>query len=166
MRLLFLAVVIAIILDGACFAGDSPRTVQAVRVNVPPTLDGFLSDPVWKMAQPATDFIQRDPDEGAPASEQTEVRILFDDEALYFGAMLYDSEPDQIVARLSRRDNVIETDRLAIFIDAFHDHQNGHEFTFNAAGGKIDILLYDDANKEDKSWDAVWDVRSQILSNG
>ena len=147
-------------------AGDSPRKVQAVRITVSPQIDGFVNDEVWKLAQPATDFIQRDPDEGKYASEQTEIRVLYDDEALYFGAMMYDSQPDQIVERLSRRDNVIETDRVAIFIDSFHDHQNGYEFTFNAGGGKIDILLYDDANKEDKSWDAVWDVHTQILPNG
>ncbi len=147
-------------------AGDSPRTIRAVRISTPPNMDGLLNEEVWTFAQPATDFIQRDPDEGKPASEQTEIRVLYDDEALYFGAMMYDSQPDQIVARRSRRDNVIETDRVAIFIDSFHDHQNGYEFTVNAAGGKIDILLYDDANKEDKSWDAVWDVHTQILPNG
>jgi hypothetical protein len=75
-----------------------------------------------------------------PASERTEIRVLYDDEALYFGAMMYDSEPDRIVARLSRRDNVIETDRASIFLDSFHDRQNGYEFTFSAAG-KIDPSL-------------------------
>lgn len=166
LKLPFIFGMMVLVLSSASFAGDSPRAVQVVRITAPPILDGFLNDDVWKSAEPATDFIQRDPDEGTPASEQTEVRILYDDEAMYFGAMMFDSEPDQIVARLSRRDNVIETDRVAIFIDSFHDHQNGHEFTFNAAGGKVDILLYDDANKEDKSWDAVWDVRTQILTNG
>ncbi len=152
--------------SNSTFAGDSPRTIRAVRISTSPNVDGILNDNVWKFAQPATDFIQRDPDEGKPASEQTEIRVLYDDEALYIGAMMYNSQPDQIVARLSRRDNVIETDRVAVFIDSFHDHQNGYEFTFNAAGGKIDILLYDDANKEDKSWDAVWDVHTRILPNG
>ncbi len=163
---LLLLLLFIIVLPDPGLAGDSPRTVRAVRVAAAPAVDGLLDDEVWKTAQPATDFIQRDPDEGMPASERTEIRVLYDDEALYFGAMMYDSKPDRIVARLSRRDNVIETDRASIFLDSFHDRQNGCEFTFNAAGGKIDILLYDDANKEDVSWDAVWEVQTRILTDG
>jgi hypothetical protein len=139
-------------------AGDNPRNIRAMRVKTPPTIDGYLNDDVWKVADPATDFIQRDPDEGSPATERSEIRVLYDDEALYFGCMFYDSEPDKIVARLTRRDNEIESDRGSIRIDTFHDHQTGYEFTFNAAGVKVDILQFDDANKEDESWDAVWDL--------
>jgi hypothetical protein len=91
---------------------------------------------------------------------------LYDDEALYFGAMLYDSQPEEIVARLTRRDNIIESDRVAIFLDSFHDHQNCYRFGVNAAGVKVDVLHYEDGNKEDQSWDVVWDVETQILPNG
>lgn len=140
--------------------------VRAVRVSQPPQMDGFLTDDAWNLAQPATDFTQRDPDEGQPSSEPTEIRVLYDDANLYFGCMFYDSEPDKIVARLTRRDNEIESDRGSIRLDTFHDHQNCYEFTFNAAGVKVDILQYEDAHREDASWDAVWDVHTQILPNG
>ncbi|MBI1807751.1 MAG: carbohydrate binding family 9 domain-containing protein [Ignavibacteria bacterium] len=147
-------------------AGDSPRTVRAVRVNTPPRIDGVLNDEVWKVAEPTSDFIQRDPEEGKPASERSEIRVLYDDEALYFGCMYYDSEPNKIVARLTRRDNEVESDRASIRIDSYHDHQTGYEFTFNAAGVKIDILQYDDANREDDSWDPVWDIQTKLTDQG
>jgi hypothetical protein len=148
------------------FAGDSPKQVHAVRVARAPTIDGFLNDEQWTLARPATDFTQRDPDEGKPASEQTEIRVLYDDANLYFGCMFLDSEPEKIVARLTRRDNEIESDWGSIRLDAFHDHQNCYEFTFNAAGVKVDILQYEDGNREDDSWDVVWDVQTQLLPNG
>lgn len=121
---------------------------------------------MWKEAQPATDFIQRDPDDGKPATERTEIRVLYDDNALYFGCMFNDSEPDKIVARLTRRDNEIESDRASIRIDSYHDHQTAYEFNFNAAGVKVDILQYDDANREDESWDPVWEVETRITPQG
>ena len=157
--LLFLSVVHAV-------AGDNPRTVHATRITVAPHIDGTLDEEIWKQSEPATDFIQRDPDEGKPASERSEVRVLYDDEALYFGCTFYDSEPDKIVARLTRRDNEIESDRASIRLDSYHDHQTGYEFTFNAAGVKTDILQYDDANREDDSWDPVWDIQTRITRDG
>ncbi|HZY10130.1 MAG TPA: DUF5916 domain-containing protein, partial [Bacteroidota bacterium] len=147
-------------------AGDNPRSIRAIRIIDPPKIDGHLNDSIWSLANVTTDFIQRDPDEGQAASERTEIRVLYDHEALYFGCMFFDSEPDNIVARLTRRDNEIESDRASIRIDSYHDHQTGYEFTFNAAGVKVDILQYDDANREDESWDPVWDLQTKILPNG
>jgi len=148
------------------YGGDSNRSIRAVRADSPPILDGLLNDQVWLLSSVVTGFTQRDPEEGEPASEATEIRILYDEDALYFGCMLYDSEPEKIVARLTRRDDEIESDGASIRIDSYHDHQTAFEFTFNAAGVKIDILQYDDANREDVSWDVVWDIETKILSNG
>ena len=148
------------------FSGDSPRTIRAVRITSSLHIDGILDEEAWAQAEPATGFIQRDPDEGKPASERSEIRVLYDDEALYFGCRYLDSEPGKIVARLTRRDDEIESDEASIRIDSYHDHQTGYEFTFNAAGVKIDKLQYDDANREDDSWDPVWDVQTRITSEG
>jgi hypothetical protein len=147
-------------------SGDGARTVHAVHVGIPPRIDGLLDDTVWNETTPATDFLQLDPDEGQPASERTEIRVIYDDDAVYFGCMFYDSEPGKIVSRLTRRDNEIESDRGSIRIDSYHDHQTAFEFTFNPAGVKIDILQYDDADREDESWDVVWDLETRILPNG
>jgi len=157
---------IIILVYYSAVAGDSPRTVRAVRTDVPPHIDGLLNDEVWKKELQAAGFTQRDPNEGQPASERTEISVLYDADALYFGCMFYDSEPDKIVARLTRRDNEIESDRGSIRIDSYHDHQTAYEFTFNAAGVKVDILQFDDADREDESWDVVWDLETRILPNG
>lgn len=151
---------------GDLYAGDNPKTVQAIRTAKPPRIDGFLNDEVWNLAQPINDFLQRDPNEGAPASERTTIRVLYDDDALYFGCMMEDSEPAKIVARRTRRDNEIESDYISIRIDSFHDHQTAFEFTLNASGSKTDILIYDDKKNEDASWDVVWEAETQILPNG
>ncbi|MDI6766805.1 MAG: DUF5916 domain-containing protein [Bacteroidota bacterium] len=162
----FLFIIFYGIFTFTMFSGDNSREVHAVRTANPPKMDGFINEEVWNLANPAKDFIQRDPYEGMPASEQTEIRILYDDEALYFGCMFYDSEPDKIVARLTRRDNEIESDRGSIRIDSYHDNRTCYEFTFNAAGVKVDILQYDDGNNEDESWDPVWELQTRILENG
>jgi len=138
----------------------------AVRTPVPPVVDGFLTDTVWLHAISTGEFIQRDPEEGQPASEQTEVRVLYDDAALYFACMFFDSQPDEIVGHLTRRDNEVESDHGSVRIDSYHDHQTAFEFTFNAAGVKVDILQYDDANREDPSWDPVWGLQTQRTENG
>lgn len=148
------------------FAGGNEKKINAVRVTTPPFIDGILDEEIWAKAQVAKDFIQRDPLEGEPASEATEVRVLYDEEALYFGCIMYDSEPDKIVARLTRRDNEINSDVISIRIDSYHDHQTAFEFTLNAAGVKIDILQYDDAQREDITWDAVWEAQTKIIPNG
>lgn len=144
-------------------AGDNERTVIATRINTPPQIDGFLSEEVWRRAQPATGLLQRDPDEGKPESERTEIRVLCDHEALYFGCMMHDAEPEKIVARLTRRDNEIDSDVISIRLDSYHDHKTAFEFTVLASGVKVDILQYNDAEEEDDSWDVVWEVKTQIL---
>ncbi|MFN0159435.1 MAG: DUF5916 domain-containing protein [Bacteroidota bacterium] len=147
-------------------AGENINAIRAVKIETSPRIDGLLDEQIWQQASPATDFLQRDPSEGQPASERTEVRVLYDDDALYFGFMLFDSEPGNIVAPLTRRDNVVESDGMSIYIDAFHDHQTCYEFGFNPAGVKSDILIYNDGDIEDNSWDAVWEVETRILPNG
>jgi hypothetical protein len=148
------------------FGGSNPKKAVAVRTPVAPKVDGFLTEPEWKLGQPVTDFTQRDPDEGAAASEKTEIRILYDDEALYFGCMMYDSEPSRIVSRLARRDDEVESDIISIRIDSYHDHQTAFEFTILASGVKVDIIQYNDAQNEDESWDPVWDVQTRVTDEG
>ncbi len=151
---------------GAAIAGDNPCVLNAVRIQEAPVIDGILSEAVWKLASPATALTQRDPQEGMPASEQSDIRVLYDDKALYFGMMLHDSLPGGIVARLTRRDDEIESDYASIRIDSYHDHQTCFEFTFNAAGVKTDIIQYDDGDREDAAWDPVWDVETRITDQG
>jgi uncharacterized protein DUF5916/cellulose/xylan binding protein with CBM9 domain len=139
--------------------------VQAVRIATPLRIDGHLDEEAWSAASPATQFTQRDPDEGKPATEQTELRIVYDDSAVYVGVRLHDREPARIVRRLSRRDDLPDADRFTIYFDAHHDHLTGAMFTVSAAGGLSDAVLYNDS-WEDTSWDAVWDAAVSVDSEG
>ncbi|MCC7264685.1 MAG: carbohydrate binding family 9 domain-containing protein [Candidatus Latescibacteria bacterium] len=142
------------------------RTMQAVRVNpAPPRIDGVLDDPIWQTAPIATDFVQKDPDEGKPATERTAVQIAYDEEALYIGARCYDREPDKITAPLVRRDQYFETDRVSVNLDPHHDHQTGYFFSISPSGCLIDGILYNDTS-EDITWDGVWEGKASRDGQG
>ncbi len=148
------------------FAGKNPQSIKTIRTTSAPVIDGYGNDDSWKQANIATDFIQRDPYEGQPATEKTEFKIVVDDNNIYFYAMMYDSSPDSIVARLARRDGNTESDFIAIGFDSYNDKQTGYVFFVYASGTRGDILLYNDGNNEDNSWDPVWEVKTQMLPNG
>jgi hypothetical protein len=142
------------------------KSMRAVRlVGEAPQLDGKLDEDAWKLTPVASNFIQKDPDEGKPASERTAVRVLYDDEALYVGVMCYDRQPDQIVARLTRRDDWVESDRVSLNINPHHDHQSGFFFSVGPAGWIMDGVLFSDTS-EDNTWDGVWEVETAINDSG
>ncbi|MCK5127117.1 MAG: carbohydrate binding family 9 domain-containing protein [candidate division Zixibacteria bacterium] len=138
--------------------------VSATKVNPhPPKIDGFLDDVIWQKSdiEIVRDFTQRTPNEGEIASESTHVAIVYDDEAIYFGIWLYDSEPEDIQKQLVRRDRYGEADRVAVRLDPFHDHQSGFGFEVNASGVQIDYTIFND-NNLDHSWDGVWTADVQM----
>jgi hypothetical protein len=157
-----LALALPLLLDVAPAAARDPRpeatpapTVEAARATGPIAVDGRLDDPAWAGVVPFDDFTQRDPSEGQPASERTELRLLYDDDALYVGARLDDGEPDRIVTRLSRRDESAEADRFSLYLDPRRDRLTGVRFEVSAAGVQNDEVIYNDTWMDD-SWDAVW----------
>jgi hypothetical protein len=124
-----------------------------------PSIDGALDERVWQEAIPLTGFVQAEPFEGSPASEHTEVRILYDDEAIYVGVVLHDRDPSLIVTTDTRRDaNLEEMDSFQMIFDTFRDQQNGFVFGTNAAGVQFDAQVRDQDDEE--SWDGSWDVRT------
>jgi len=141
------------------------RAVTAVRASPAPVIDGRLDDPVWALAVPAAGFLQRDPNEGQPATEDTQVRVAFDDHALYIGAHLLDLEPAAIVRQLSRRDAQVEADAFVVYLDAHNDHLTGAQFAVSAAGVQRDALIYNDSFL-DATWDAVWESAVGVGANG
>ncbi len=130
-----------------------------------PKIDGVLDDPEWELAREFGGFVQRDPDEGEAATERTVFRVLYDDGALYIGIRAYDSEPDRIVGRLTRRDQYSESDWLVISIDSYFDRRTAFEFRVNPAGVERDVYRFDDTNLDD-TWDAVWDVATRVDEQG
>ncbi|MFI5170634.1 MAG: DUF5916 domain-containing protein, partial [Vicinamibacterales bacterium] len=149
-----LALALAPAASGAQPAGES--VLRAVRAQGAIEVDGRLDEPDWLKAPAAIGFVQRDPEQGRSASEETELRLVFDDHALYAGVRLRDSAPDAISRQLSRRDAAFEADAFALLLDPHHDHRTGVLLEVSAAGVQRDAALYDD-NFEDVSWDAVWE---------
>jgi hypothetical protein len=135
-----------------------PGELRAVRTATAPAVDGRLDDVAWAAAPPIEGFRQRQPTEGAEPTQRTVVRILYDDGALYVGARLYDTAPDSIVARLSRRDEGTLSDAFMVMLDPYHDRRSGYYFGVNAAGTLMDGVLYNDT-WDDDSWDGVWQAR-------
>lgn len=149
----------------SAFAANWPEhpTLQAVRVTTPITIDGDLSESAWQTAPEFTDFTQHDPNDGEPASMRTSVRILFDDEAIYFGAKMDD--PQRPTGLLARRDTFTQSDFLSINLDPQHDRLSGNAFTVTPLNVQSDTVLYNDIS-EDTSWDGVWSSAARIISDG
>jgi len=139
---------------------DTGRSIPAVRATKPIKIDGSITEGVWQRAG-ETSFIQRQPDEGAPASQKTEAWVAYDEDALYVAVKLYDSHPDSIIGRLARRDQDSESDVVGIEIDAAHDRRTGQYFIVNPSGSIQDGTFSNDTQSDD-GWDGVWDVAVRI----
>jgi hypothetical protein len=128
---------------------------QAMRARGEIQIDGRLDDDAWVNAPVASGFIQQEPFEGRPADVDTEVRILFDGDALYVGARMWDPEPGTIAAQVVRRDEQGQFDRFAVYLDPNLDRRTGYVFQVSAANVQADRYLYND-EREDSAWNAVW----------
>ncbi len=141
--------------------------MRAVRLSGTINIDGKLNEPAWASAPPAGDFTQSYPAIGAKPTDPTEVRILYDDDALYVGVRMFDSRPDSIAAQLARRDaSGIYSDWLHVMIDSYHDRRTSFRFSVNPRSVQKDVLEFDDRNGEDLNWDAVWQVATLVDSAG
>ena len=150
---------------GAPAASMAPRSASATAVEVGPTIDGRLDDAAWQSASPLTGFVQYEPVEGAPATEDGEIRILFDAEALYVGAWMYDSEPARIIPGERRRDgNMTGTDGFLIVFDTYDDGQSG--FVFGTTPGGIEYDGQVRGQGANTDWDGSWTVAATTDAQG
>ena len=168
-------------------AQSSIKVVRAVRVEQEPRMDGnVLGDPVWAAAQPVGGFRQTFPDEGLPATERTEVRVLFTSDAIYFGVVCYDSDPSAIIMSDSRRDSsMTDADSFQMVLDTFQDQQNGFVFGTTPAGQEYDGQVINEGGTRGSSrrsgsggfsrgsaggfnlnWDGAWQVQTAISDIG
>ncbi|MBI4500215.1 MAG: carbohydrate binding family 9 domain-containing protein [Gemmatimonadetes bacterium] len=122
-----------------------------------PVVDGRLDDSVWQDVIPITDFRQKNPTEGAPASEKTEVRFLYTDHDLFIAVRAFDSDPERMFSPLVRRDQEVNSDYVAIALDTYHDRRTAYQFIVNASGSRRDLFIYDDGARRDDTWDPVYD---------
>src|SRR5882762_3163060 len=149
------------------------RAAVAARAEQAPRLDGTLDDPIWRIAPPIDDFRQREPLETAPATEKTEVRVLYDAHHVYFGIHCYDTVPAEIVATQLRRDLSMDLDdNFAIMIDPALSHRNGYIFQVNPLGTQRDGEIIEEQapggadSIVDASWDGLWVSAAKITSDG
>ena len=153
LRLLGLLAAVALLPSGVG-AQDEPSLRARRTGDVRIAVDGVLDEAVWGTAAVAAAFRQREPVEGADATERTEVRVVYDRETVYVGVYAYHADPDAVIARILHRDKVMQSgfdglafggdDAVAIVFDPFHDHRNGVIFATNPNGAEFDALLTDE----------------------
>lgn len=151
---------------------SQPRILTAVKTLHAPVIDGNLTDAAWQQAPVAKDFIQNFPNYGSPASAKTEVRILYDNDAIYIGAYLYD-DPSLIRKQITARDGEARqnVDYFSVFFDTYNDQQNGFQFLVTTANVQTDAKLNATASAAfgefgDRTWDAVWQSQVQMQKDG
>lgn len=164
-RTLLVFLIAAIVAPGANAQSDSGRVIVVPSTASTIVIDGRLDDSAWARAAVANDFRQREPREGEPATLPTEVRVLWDDAALYVAARMRDPAPDSIIALLARRDEDTPSDEFFVGIDGDRDRRTAFVFSITPRGTRSDALIYNDNNR-DPSWDAVWEGAARIDGEG
>ncbi len=164
--LLCLAAATAAAQGNAVLQDPGQKTVHVVRAATRPVIDGDLSDAVWATAGVVNDLHQVTPVEYAEPDERTEIYILYDDDALYIAARLYDNDPELITARnLRQNDNIGQDDRLYVTIDPFNDRRSGYFFGLNPNGVRADGL-YRNVSEFYGDWDSIWDGAAGRFEGG
>ncbi|MFV8344812.1 DUF5916 domain-containing protein [Flavobacterium sp. ZB4P13] len=149
------------------FGYSQKKILQTKFISEKIEIDGKLDENTWQTASIANDFIMFDPDNGKtiPENKKTEVKVLYDNDAIYIGAIMYDENPDKILREITQRDNFGTSDLFGVFINGFNDGQQDFQFFVNAADGQADCITTD-TNGEDYSWDAVWKSKAVITDKG
>ena len=131
------------------------------------TIDGKFNEPIWEYAPVAKDFVMFSPDNGKPISEEkkTEVQIVYNDDAIFIAARMYDNEPSKILKEITQRDNFGTAENFGVFLNGFNDSQQDFRFFVSAAGVQADCV-YTNQNNEDFTWDAIWESKVRITDFG
>ncbi len=166
MRKFLLSILTALITLSFSVAQTSEKKqYKAEQITISPVINGILDEDIWKGGEWIDDFTQHEPYNGARASQRTEFKIVFDKDNLFVGIKAYDTSPDSIVNRLTRRDHA-DGDLVAIILDSYHDLRTGFVFGISSAGVKYDFMITNDGQNQDESWDPNWWVQTSINSDG
>jgi len=143
-------------------------TIRAIRLTTPLRIDGRLDEAAYTEFPSISGFIQQDPQEGAPASEQTDIWVFFDEDNIYVVGRCWDSRPDRIVANDMRRDGsrIPSNDQIGFTFDTFRDRRNGYSFELTALGGRLDKELSNDGVTFNRDWNGVWEAAGSIFEKG
>lgn len=162
----FLSLVLMACLCGSPVQAGTPE-LAAVPTTAIITVDGVLSEAAWQSAQTVDTLRQREPDEGAPASERTEVRVLYSPRRLYIGITCFDTNPEAIVASRFDRDAKLDADdRVSLLLDTFHDRRNAFVFQVNAVGARFDQIISDEGQDLNPDWNGIWYARTRLTAQG
>lgn len=164
-KILSILIVIIFLMPPALSQDLEKKRYQATMISSVPDIDGILDDEAWKEGTWIDDFTQHEPYNGRPVSQRTEFKILFDEDNLYAGFRAFDTSPDSIVNRLTRRDNP-DGDLVGIILDSFHDLRTGFLFGVSSSGVKYDQMFINDGETEDASWDPNWWVKTSVNEEG
>lgn len=160
----FLSTWLLLVALSPLFSQSPIKEVAASRTDESIRIDGELNETSWQTAEAATDFITLRPEPGLPAGERSEIKILYKDDGIYVGAMLYDNSPDSILTELTERDDLGNTDFFGVVFEPYQSGLNGFEFIVTPKNVQFDAKI--STNGEDENWDAVWSARSQITPDG
>jgi hypothetical protein len=161
-----------------CFAGFSAAappqaasadrpSARAVRITAPIRVDGVLDEPAWAAAQPVGPLVQSVPNENSPATESTEIRVLYTASTLYVGILCRDRTPSAIVSTQLTRDAELESDdNVLVILDPFFDHRNGFFFQVNPSGARADGQVANNSEELSLQWDGIWDAAARITPEG
>ena len=145
---------------------DTHRTYTTNKITgEAPKIDGVFNDDAWNVVEWESDFTQHEPYDGKAPTEKTAFKIVYDNENIYVAIKAFDSQPDSIDSRMSRRDDM-DGDLVGIQLDSYNDKRTAFSFLVSAAGVKIDMLNTEDGGNEDVTWDAIWNVKTLIDKDG
>ncbi|MFC2150949.1 DUF5916 domain-containing protein [Bacteroidota bacterium] len=133
--------------------------------NGPPTIDGLIDKDTWDIVEWSDGFIQRSPNDGEAPSQKTAFKVLYDDNNLYILIRAFDTEPDKIVKRMSRRDG-FDGDWVEVNIDSYNDDRTAFSFTGSVSGVKGDEMINNDGDRWDSTWDPIWYLKTSIDAEG
>lgn len=162
-KTIFLAIICLLILPEYLSGQERTYTTTKI-VGEAPVIDGIVAENVWEQVEWTGEFIQREPYEGKPPSQETKFKILYDNNNLYVAIRAYDSEPDKIERRLTRRDNWAG-DWIGFGIDSYNDDLTAFVFCVTAAGVKADVIITNDTDHDD-TWNPVWYTKVSIDDEG
>ncbi|WP_024772310.1 DUF5916 domain-containing protein [Aquimarina macrocephali] len=162
---LFLFPIIAIAQDSTSTVKKRIYTTKPLNNGETPTINGLIDEPGWDVVEWTSDFIENQPDENTPPSQETKFKIVYDQKYLYVAYRCYDTEPDKIEKRLSRRDG-FAGDRITLILDTYHDKRTAFSFTITAAGVKGDEFVSRNGDNWDSSWNPIWYAASNIDDEG
>jgi hypothetical protein len=164
-NILFLIALILIITTGAKAQSTEKKRYKATEITEAPIIDGLLDDAAWLAGEWIDDFTQFEPYNGRPASQRTEFKILFDANNIYVAVKAFDTAPDSIVKRLTRRDEV-DGDMVGIGFDSYHDLRTAFIIGLSAGGVKFDQVMINNGESEDQTWDPNWWGRTSTNDDG